>query len=98
MAIPLLSSSTVGSTQEEQHIRMQAATSGEQQLAILAAYLQVEENKYNTANPTESPKERVSFIPDFETNQVSISGDLLLNNDAALGSPIDSVREHIPSN
>lgn len=97
MALPLSSTSTVGSEQESQYARLNTATSAEQQMAIMAAYLQTQENAYNSANPTEAPKERVSFIPDFETNQASVTADLLMTEDAALGSPTDSIRAHIPA-
>ncbi len=74
-----------------------AATSLEQQFCILATLLQNKETDYNRANPTETPKNRITVAPDYENGQVNMTGDLLLASDAVTKTLNGSVVAHIPA-
>lgn len=97
MSKPALSTSDAGSAELAAHTAFEAATSLEQQLAILSALLQQKENEYNRNNPTLTPLNRIVMQPDFETSQVNMTIDLLLAPDAVTKSIQESVQEHIPS-
>ncbi len=96
MATPISSSAVAGSIEANVWTLLTAATSVEQQFLILAAHLQRKETDYNRNNPTETPKNRITIIPDYEAGQLNMTSDLLLKSDATMRSLIDSVTPHIP--
>lgn len=75
----------------------EAATSLEQQIVILTTALQQKETEYNRNNPTLTPLNRIVVQPDYETQQVNMTVDLLLSVDAVSKSLSESVVEHIPA-
>ena len=97
MSKPALSTADAGSVELAAYTAFEAATSLEQQLAILAALLQQKENDYNRNSPTLTPLNRIVIQSDFETSQVNMTLDLLLAPDAVSRSIQDSVQVHIPS-
>lgn len=96
MAAPVNGTAAAGSIALEANTDLTAATSGEQQLAVIAAYLATAENQYNQANPTEAPRTRITIDPNFDNSVVVITAELLLQNNAAMVRLTDAVKPHIP--
>lgn len=96
MAKPANSTST-DALQAATYTALEAATTLEQQIVILTTALQQKETEYNRNNPTLTPLNRIVVQPDFETQQVNMTVDLLLSVDAVSKSLSESVVEHVPS-
>ena len=97
MAAPINATAAVGSDELTTWNMFDAATSLEQQVAIVLGLLQKKETDYNRANPTLTPLNRVVVGPDFEASQVNYTVDLLLGPDAVQGTLQDSVVAHVPA-
>ena len=91
MATPIKSTSTA--PLDSVYDDLEAATTLEQQIAILAEQAHKVEQAYNVANPTETVN-YVSIAPDFNGNQVVISFSFPLVSTApslALNAAIDEL-------
>lgn len=97
MANPITSAAVAGSIEANIYSLLSAATSVEQQFAILAAHLQRKENDYNRSNPTETPKNRITVVPDYENSQLNMTVDLLLTTDATMRNIFDAIVPHLPA-
>ncbi len=96
MADPIKTDSPAGSVELATWAAFTAATTLEQQIAIMLGLLQLKETDYNRANPTLTPLNRVVVGPDYEASQVNYTVDLLLGSDAVQNSLQDSIVPHVP--
>ncbi len=97
MASPILSTAADGSDEKVAFDAFAAATTLEEQTAIVINLLQKKETDYNRANPTLTPLNRIGVQPDYEESQVGYTVDLLLGPNAVQGTIQDSVVPHIPA-
>jgi len=97
MANSISSTAVDGSDAKIAFDKFVAATTAEQQCAIVLNYLQKQETDYNRANPTLTPLNRIGVDPDYEESQVSYTVDLLLGPGAVQGTIQESVVPHIPA-
>lgn len=90
------SASVAGTPEADSWILFTAATSLEKQTAVLLTLLQRKETDYNRANPTETPKNRITIQPDYEAGQLNTTVDLLLSSDAVGKTLVDAIVPHLP--
>lgn len=97
MGTPLAADAPANTLELASWTRLIAATSVEQQAAIILTHLQRKETEFNRANPAETPKDRTSVTTDYDTGTFSAAIDLLMTPNAVQLAIVDAIQAHLPT-